>query len=222
MARFVLLHSPFVGPSTWDELASTLARRGHACLVVDFRGTLCGAGPYYDALRAVIEGTLGEAQPSVLVAHSGAGALLSQSVLRPSDCAIYLDAVLPHPGLTWLDTVDNALAARLLKRADRGLLPPWNSWWPPGVLETMLGAHHDVVVQDCVPIPLAYVQERAPVNAAPVRSAYLQLSAAYDSESDEAFARNWPSERLVLNHFAMLTHADAVTDALITLAQRVI
>ncbi|HEY1179013.1 MAG TPA: alpha/beta hydrolase, partial [Phytomonospora sp.] len=70
MAPFVLVHSPLVGPLSWVPVAEILG----AGTVVPL---LAGAGgpPYYPAFARAIA----DAAPdgAILVAHSGAGALLS-------------------------------------------------------------------------------------------------------------------------------------------------
>lgn len=51
----VLVHSPLVGPSTWDALADTIPERDYMVLVADLTGSLNGGLPYWprqiDAIR---------------------------------------------------------------------------------------------------------------------------------------------------------------------------
>src|SRR5690348_6220402 len=78
MSTFVLIHSPLVSPFTWRSTAAALAARGHTARVPDLRDTP-GAGPYWQQHAASAAAALADLpadRPLILVAHSGAGALL--------------------------------------------------------------------------------------------------------------------------------------------------
>src|SRR5688500_11182323 len=113
MARLVLLHSPFVGPASWGGVGAELSRRGHAVSTPVWPKLEPIPDEFYRTLAqdmaAQIEagqGKAGEGAP-ILVAHSGAGALvpaLEAALATPPAGVILVDAILPHPGKAWLET----------------------------------------------------------------------------------------------------------------------
>ena len=42
---------------------------------------------------------------------------------------VLVDALLPHPGRSWAQTVPESFATRLRAGAVGGRLPPWPQWW---------------------------------------------------------------------------------------------
>ncbi|UQS21623.1 alpha/beta hydrolase [Amycolatopsis thermalba] len=210
MSDFVLVHSPLVGPATWQRVAAELRSRGHRVTTPSLLGALDGPGPYYPKLFDAA------AEPGILVAHSGAGALLPGIAARThAPRAIFVDALLPHPGRGWFDTAPPELAERLRGLATDGRLPPWHEWFPPGTVEDLLPDQRtrDEFLAELPRVPLAYFTEPAPEAALPP-SAYLQLSAAYDEEAREAAARGWPVQRLDAHHLAPLTAPAEIAAAL--------
>lgn len=216
--KLVLLHSPLTGPGTWTALAPVLREQGHSVTLPDLTPVMRGSGPFYPKLAATAAVEAGDA---VLIAHSGAGALVpaiaEQCNLRG---AIFLDALLPHPGKSWFETASPQLAVRLRGLAEDGELPPWHRWWPKGAMERLLPdeAQRDAFTRELATLPLAYFEERAPAATLAIPGAYLQLSDGYKAEADQAAADGWPVVRLALHHLAMLTQQDAVARAIMELA----
>src|SRR5271170_1235421 len=104
----VLVHSPLVGPLTWEPTAKRLRQMGYQVLVPSLAGIVGGAPPYYRKLAGRAADAAGTGP--VLVAHSGAGALLPAIAEQTqARAAIFVDAILPHPGLSWFDTAARAL-----------------------------------------------------------------------------------------------------------------
>lgn len=214
----ILLHSPLVGPLTWQPVAADLRARG---LRVTVPAPVLGEGPdFHTDLAAQVAASLtshGDGEEAVLAVHSGAGALVPAiAALTPIRLAVYVDALLPHPGRSWFDTVEPERAAALRGMAVDGLVPPWNTWFPAGALEALLPDPElrESFVEDLAPIPLAYFEEEAPNFPTPP-GAYVQTSEAYDAEAAEAAALWWPVLRLRLgNHLAPLTHPEAVAGVL--------
>jgi len=62
--KLVLLHSPLVGPGSWDALAPVLRQRGHDIAVPDLSAIMQGSPPFYPKLAAQAASV---AQDSVLV-----------------------------------------------------------------------------------------------------------------------------------------------------------
>lgn len=225
----VLLHSPLVGPLTWRSVAAELRARGFRVSVPELTfgdGTAPGDGQgsrerlaaqAAAACREAAEpgGGPAEAEPPILVVHSGAGALVpSIAALAPVRAAVYVDALLPHPGRTWFDTVDTETAAFLRDLAVGGLLPPWHTWFPADAFDPLLPDPllRAVFLQELSPLPLAYFEETAPDLPAPPGS-YVRTSEAYSREADTAEGLGWPVVRLPLdNHLAPITHPKTVAD----------
>ena len=217
--KLVLLHSPLVTPGTWDALAPTLRDHDHDVAIPDFTATMQGVAPYYAKLAAAACQAVGD--ESIVVAHSGAGALVPAIAAAANlRGAIFLDALLPHPGRSWFETAPAALAAQLRGLACDGRLPPWQRWWPKGAIEKLLpdAAMCARFAAGLRELPLAYFEEAAPGVGFEAPAAYLQLSSGYDMEAEACAARGWPVARLDLHHLAMLTHPGAVTDAIEQLA----
>lgn len=222
--RIVLLHSPLLGPSAWRAVAAEFTRLGRPVQSPAWpRLSTIGQG-YYAALAENLAATIDvDAAPAILVAHSGAGALvpaLAARMTAPVAGAIFADAILPHPGRSWFDTAPEALREQLRAGVRGGRLPPWNDWWPPGVLAKLVpdAAQLAALIAELEPPPLAYFEETAPNTELATPAAYLQLSGAYEKESGVAGGYGWPVSRLPLHHLAMLTHAETVADALDSLA----
>lgn len=215
--RLVLLHSPLVASGTWRLLTALLKARRHDVIVPDYSAVMHGDGRYYSRIGAVIAELVGRSsEPVVFVAHSGAGPLVPLAAAPHDDAyAIFMDALLPHPGRSWFATAPESLRARLKSLARNGRVPPWHLWWPQGTIERLLGENLFAdFTRELSDLPLAYFEEIAPdiAELPATRCAYVQLSPAY-SELEVAESNGWRTRRLELNHLAMLTHPEIVADA---------
>lgn len=244
--NLVLLHSPLVGSSAWQPVARVLESRRHSTTVPSLTGSATGAGPYYPKIAAavadeIVRHTEG---PVVLVAHSGAGALLPAvahavaarftPLTEPSSVTpatesttvvgmVFVDALLPHPGRAWFDTVPAEMREQMGALSHNGILQPWNEWFPPNALEELLPdpAMRARFCDELPRLPLAYFEEPAPQCRGPLPSnrAYLQLSAAYSDAADQAERAGWHVTRRHTDHLAILTEPENVGAALETLTQ---
>jgi hypothetical protein len=213
----VLVHSPLVGPSTWSGVAELLRGNGFHCAVPVLTGALTSGPPYYPKLASAAAGALDGHGAVVLVGHSGAGPVLpaiADAVGGDARAAVFVDAILPHPGRSWLDTAPPPLREQLLGLARAGVLPPWHEWFPPGVVEQLVpdGGILRQFVAEIPRVPLAYFEEPAPATRDwdRLRCAYLRFGAAHDATADEAERRGWPVEREDWDHLRMLTAPEAV------------
>ena len=201
----VLLHSPLVGPATWQPVASLLAAAGHHVVVADPR-------------RIEVEG------PVVLVPHSNAGLYVPMLAERLDLVAtVYVDAALAEEG------ADTALAPpalvdhlRTLMDPD-GMLPPWSRWW---AAEDLVGLFPDDATRAAVEreqprLPLAYFTRRLPVPAgwSDRPSAYLAFGDTYADEIIRARTLGWPVEVMAGRHLHQLHEPAAVADAILRLAE---
>jgi hypothetical protein len=167
-------------------------------------------------LAALIDSVREDA--AVAVVHSGAGALVP--LVGDIRGAVFVDALLPHPGQSWFDGVPAELAARLRALTKNGRLPPWHAWWPKGAMERLLPDRTlgGAFLGEQEELPLGYFEEPAPDLPLAVPAAYLQLSEAYAGDADAAGAEGWPVKRLALDHLAVMTRPEAVAEAIEALA----
>lgn len=224
--RFVLLHSPLLGPLSWTAAADQLRALGHTAETPAWSRLGDLDGRFYSGLAEGLAARIGDGEPPVLVAHSGAGPLVPALVAAmgaPRLSVVFVDSLLPHPGKRWFDTAPEEFAAQLRNNAQFGLLPSWDQWWPPGALERLVpdGATREALVAELEPIPLAYFEEPAPEIGVAVPTAYIQMSGAYETEAKAAGRLGWPLVSLPLHHLGMLTHPEAVARALEALGGRV-
>ena len=223
-----LIHSPLLGPRSWRTVGDALANRGERTLLIDLSDGLGVGRGFYATLGETASRQIGER--AILVAHSGAGALIP-SILQGAGArvraVIFVDALLPHPGRSWFETAPPALAARLRREALAGRAPRWPNWLPTDLLERLLpdAAMRQGLIDDAPAVPLAFLDEPAPecrALAPTWRCAYLQLSSAYDGEAQQARAAAWPVERLDGHHLSIMAHPSPVADSLVDLASRLL
>ncbi len=219
----VLVHSPLVGPATWDALAPAIRAHGHTVAIPDLTGTVADGPPYWSRQVGVIAASSAGERP-ILVAHSGAGPLLAAAgaALESASGYLFVDAGLPVPGRSWVESAPAELVAHLKGIAQDGWLPPWSEWWEPGVLAELL-PDADVRARfaaGCPRLPMAMFEEARP--SAPrwpeAPCAYLRLSEAYDEAAARARALGWPVIELASDHLGVLTAAGVVVDPLLDLA----
>ncbi|HEX6677004.1 MAG TPA: alpha/beta hydrolase [Actinomycetes bacterium] len=228
----VLLHSPLVGPLTWELVADRLQALGYHVVVPSLHGAVGTSQPYYRGLarragQVIDEHPMALAEPVALVGHSGAGALLpaiTEATGAQVEAAVFVDAILPHPRASWFDTAPAALGAALRDAASGGWLPPWDQWFTPEAIAAEL-PDADLrarFVAELPRVPLAYFEEQAPEVESwpPPHCGYLQLSEAYKEVADEAERQGWPTMREPASHLAMLTQPEWVSGMLHRLVTR--
>jgi pimeloyl-ACP methyl ester carboxylesterase len=223
---FVLVHSPLVGPLTWDALAASLRAGGHRVSVPDLRSSLTDGPPYWSRQVAAIVDNA-DKDRVILVGHSGAGPLLPAigKALERVAGYVFIDAGLPFPGRSWLEQAPPELAEQLRAMARDGWLPPWSEWWGAAGLAELLP---DADVREhfsagCPRLPMAMFEEAQPlVSGWPdAPCAYLRLSEAYQGQAERGKAHGWPTIDLSSHHLAVLTDPDLVLEALLDLVRRI-
>jgi hypothetical protein len=214
-----LIHSPLTGPALWEPVAERLRSLGRNTAVPDLTSAADADPPHYAAFAATAAEQIGESQPNVvLVGHSGAGALLPSIAgqLRGVAGAVFVDALLPHPGATWFDTAPWQLRRHLLDLADGDRLPPWNAWFPPATIEALLpdSVQRERFAEELPRMPLAYFEERAPDPDGwpPQWCVYLRLSEGYRDQEAHARRLGWETHEFETDHLAPLTRPGPVAD----------
>jgi len=211
----LLVHSPLLTPATWDALRPHLEAAGWRVVVLDLR-PLVEAPSFHAAVCAAAAAT---GAASVVVGHSSAGAYLpgiAEAVGGDRLDVVFLDARLPHPGMSWIGSPPPERARWLRRLAVSGRLPRWDSWFPPDGLLT--DPNRRRVLRDLAELPWNVVSEVLPAPGPRWESAthtYLQLSAAYQSTADEAEQRDYRVRRLDADHLAMVTRPAAVAHLLL-------
>ena len=221
----LLVHSPFLGPSSLRPLADALAGLGHPAVLLDLRPSVV-APPVHQRLIGAFDDAIGDAQlagPVVLAGHSAAGPLLPAFADTLDDLEIavsalvFVDAGLPTPGRTWRETVPAALYKRMRELAHEGQLPRWPQWWDPAELAALLPDEQmrAEIVDEAPEVPLAFLKEPRPEVPWDGPAGYVALSEAYAKDADEADALGWPVRRLALDHLATATAPEPVAVAVL-------
>jgi hypothetical protein len=230
MAAVVLIHSPLVGPLTWQPVADELRRRGHAAIVPALREGERDVAPFWQQHADAVARALRAVAPDralVLAGHSGAGPLLPAiraALDHPVSAYVFVDAGLPEDGRSRLDLLREELpemAGRLEQLlAAGGRFPNWTD----EVLQPVLPdpRQRAAVLAEIHPQPRAFWAEPLPVipDWPDAPCAYLQFSPVYDVPAARARALGWPYTLLTSGHFHMLVDPPAVTDALLDLVDR--
>jgi hypothetical protein len=219
-ARLVLVHSPLVGCAAWELVGAELTGRGYQVSAPDLTATV-SAGPPYCVRQAEVIARSASGRPSILIGHSGAGPLLAAAGALMDQVLgyIFVDAGLPIPGQSWMETVPSELTAQVREMADaEGWLPPWSQWWGDEVLAELIpdpGARRRFAA-GCPRLPLAMFEEaHPPVPQWPdAPGAYLQLSEAYDDQAVRARELGWPVTEQISHHLALLTDPGSVAGSL--------
>jgi hypothetical protein len=226
--RLVLAHSPLIGAASWDAVAVDLAGRGYEVSLPDLTGTLAAGPPYVPRqAEAIARGASG--RPAVLIGHSAAGPLLALAGALTGELRgyVFVDARLPIPGQSWMDTAPPGVVAQRRAMADaEGWLPPWSQWWGDEALAGLLPdpRRRREFTASCPRLPLAMFAEVHPQApgwpAAP--AAYLQLSDAYEDPAARAKELGWPVTRRLSHHLALLTEPAVVAEALCALLDQIL
>lgn len=222
----ITVHSPLVGPATWRPVARLLRER-YDVAVPSLLGITAGPGPYASRIaEEVARDVPGEDREIVLVGHSRAGTHLpaiAEALAGRVIGAAFVDARLPHPGLSAFDATPPRYRESLTAMAHGGMLPQWDRWFAPEVLTELIPQtpQREAFLAELHPIALAYYEERAPDAAftSATQCTYLQLSEGYREQADRAEALGWPTSRLPAHHLSLLTDPEPVAEFLSEFAE---
>jgi pimeloyl-ACP methyl ester carboxylesterase len=228
-ASFVLIHSPSVGPRTWQPVAHRLAELGWEAVVPSLLHVTDGGPPVWPRVVDAVRGDLGTAEQGqgvVLVAHSNAGLFIPVVTTalpgRVRGC-IFVDAALP-PASGSAPVAPPELLALLRDKASDGLLPRWTDWWDEEQVAPLFPdqATRQAVSEEQPRLPLSYYEASVPVPAGwdAQPCAYLLFGPPYDELADEAGERGWIVERLPGAHLHQLVDPDGVARLLLAIADQ--
>jgi hypothetical protein len=228
MTVFALVHSPSVGPATWQPVAARLRDAGHQAVVPSLLAVGDGQPPYWPRVVAAVRdglAVLPAAQPVVLVGHSNAGVfmpVLADGLGRPVDGCVFADATVPGDEATPVAPAQFLEFLAGLAGPD-GLLPKWSDWWDEDDVAVMFpDAQTRQVITDEEPrLPLGYYHEQVPAPAGwdDRRCGYLMFSEGYRDEAGLARQRGWPVLVEPGEHLHQVVDPAGVAAALIELAQ---
>jgi hypothetical protein len=228
-AGFVLIHSPSVGPRTWQPVAHRLTELGWEAAVPSLLHVADHGPPFWprvvDAVRAGL-GPARQGQGLVLVAHSNAGLFIPVITTalsgRVRGC-IFLDAALP-PASGAARVAPPELLALLRAKASDGLLPRWTDWWEEEEVAPLFPDQQtrQAVTEEQPRLPLAYYETSVPApagwDARPC--AYLLFGPPYDELASEARGRGWIVEQLPGKHLHQLVDPEGVVRSLLAIADQ--
>jgi hypothetical protein len=211
--RFVLLHSPVVGPTTWKWVASALRGDGHDVVVPDLVEVAQTGDPGAFATAAARAADRDE--ETLIVGHSGAGAvlpLIAAAMIEPPRRIVFVDAGLPPAAGVF--TAGGGFMGTLRALARDGVLPRWSDWWAPGALETLVAdkRRRATVEAELPQIPLSFYDTpiHVPMGWSDRSAAYLLLSEAYRSDASAAAALGWPVVERIGGHLDIVNDEAAI------------
>ena len=223
---FVLVHSPLVGPSTWQPVARELEANGRVALLPSLVGVAGAPAPQWQHVcRAVIASTAHLRAPVTLAGHSGAGLLLptiADALSCPVAALLFVDTFLPPPTGT-VALAPPEFLDDLRERARGGILPPWHRWFGENALRSLVpdDATRARLEAEMPRLPVSYFEDRPPVPERwdRRRCAYLLLSEEpYAAAATDAKARGWATAALPgAHHLSPVTDPQAVTSSLLAL-----
>lgn len=222
---FVLIHSPLVGPLTWSKVAKELHRHGYAVCIPHLADSDEVPLPYWEQEAASAARYISEVPldaPLVLVAHSGAGPILPairQVIRHDVQAYIFVDAGIPHDGLTRLDL----MALESEERADgfRKHLAAGGSFpnWSDDELRQIIPDRETrrALLGELFPRKLRFYDERIPAFSGWEKTpcGYIKFSAAYAAQFRHAQETGWAAREIPGGHFHMLVEPTRVATAII-------
>jgi len=221
----MLVHSPLVGPSTWTALSATLRARGYRTLVPVLPNPT--RAPFWTPQAQAIAAAADSVPPAcdvILVAHSGAGALLAAARLRMTRrvaAYVFLDATVPENDTTRLLAMqagDTAFARQLEHDLRAGHRFP--EWTDRDLREDLPDSvARAAVLRELRPQPLAFFEEPIPGfrHGPDAPCVYLRFTDSYGHEEQWARTSGCAVGVLPGPHFLMLVAPDAVADRLFLL-----
>jgi hypothetical protein len=228
MITFVLIHSPLVGPMTWQPVAEILRQKGSEVFCPELTSPAHSETAYWRYHATQIAESLKsvpKAQQVFLAAHSGAGMLLPaarQLIRQPVMGYIFVDAGIPEPDKSRLDLFeDQAQKEAFRKAAVNGLLPSWKD-------EDLREAIPDDrlrkrFITELKPLPLVVYEEPIPVFGgwpdAPCVLIRFGANPAYDRSAQRARLEGWATIQLDGQHFHMLVDPVSVAETFLELSE---
>jgi hypothetical protein len=222
---YVLIHSPLVGPLTWQLIHYEMGKRGIETIVPTLTDHPNSTKPYWQQHAESFSKSLTlipKSRNIVLVAHSGAGPLLPilrQSVTHSIGAYVFVDAGIPRNNSSRIDLMkleDQNWAERFHQTLLQGERFPV---WKEDDLREVIpdDVFRRKMIAEINPRSLAFFTEPIPVFAdwpdAPC--AYIKFSVPYDWDFKQAKQARWLVREVNAGHFHMLVDPSAVTNVIV-------
>ena len=228
-ASFVLIHSPSVGPRTWQPVAHRLAELGRDAAVPSLLHVADHGPPFWPRVVDAVVADLGTAehgQRLVLVPHSNAGLfvpVIAAALPGQVRGCIFVDAAVP-PSSGAVSVVPPEMLALLREKVSGGFLPRWTDWWDEEEVAPLFPdqATRQAVTEEQPRLPLSYYEASVPAPAGwdGQPCAYLLFGPPYDELAREARGRGWIVEQLSGRHLHQLVDPDGVARLLLAIAEQ--
>jgi pimeloyl-ACP methyl ester carboxylesterase len=227
---FALIHSPLVGPFTWQLVRDELAKRHIDAFVPALVDQPEVAQPYWQQHARSVAESLAQVpldRRIVLVAHSGAGPLLPairQALPHAVHAYVFVDAGLPRDGLSRLDLMklqDKAWADEFRQTLLQGSHFP--DWTADDLRNIIPGeAVRQQLVAEIQPRSLEFFVEPLPVfdGWPDAACAYIRFSGSYLWDAAQARQADWPVREVAAGHFHMLVDPVAVAAEIVNIVQQ--
>ncbi len=224
MVTFVLVHSPYAGPSTWLAVADELRAAGHEAVTPSFAAVADAPGREWEPYLDVVASAVPSGTPATLVGHSGAGPLLPSIGQRLSGIVgyIFVDATLPVDGYRRANSVSagerRALALALAHARGPAAEVP-NPWRAPATW-AFVGLRESAEALAAETPRISAALNEAPVTVpacwpdAPAAYLAFTPNAFYAPAMASARSNAWEVRELRGAHFHMLVDPAAVARAL--------
>lgn len=229
---YALIHSPLVGPFTWQLVYEALRSHGLNAIIPTLRDDPKSALLYWrQHVEAVYRelAQIPEKESIVLIAHSGAGPLLPaiRHRLPHSTCAyVFVDAGIPRDGLSRLQLMkleDEEWAEQFHAALLSGEQFP--TWTDDDLREIIpdVDARRKLVAE-IQPRSLAFFTEPIPGYEGwpDAPCIYIKFSESYDWDAKEAKKNDWDVYELNAGHFHMLVDPFDVSDLIVKSVQQVL
>jgi hypothetical protein len=219
--HWLLIHSPLVGPFTWEPVAEALRGRGMRVLVPTLARPETSSVQFWrEHVDSVVAQVATEPRDTryVLAGHSGAGVLLpaiGRELEGRVAAYLFVDAGLPRGGQPRMEGQFGELLKDLYARGER--FPNWTDEALAGILPDP--AIRARVIDELRPQALAFWEEALPdIDGWPdAPCGYMHFSPAYDEDAERARSLGWPVHATSAGHFHMLVEPGEVADALLRL-----
>lgn len=225
VGSLLLVHSPLVGPSSVRRLAAAAIATGVTATAPDLTAAVSADEPHRRYVDAAVAAADGLPPPVLVVGHSGAGVFLPAigSGVGADRGLIFLDAVVPTTA--GAHRTPPEMHELLDRQTVDGSLQPWLAWWPAEVVARLLPdpADRAELAADLPRVPRGFydVDVQVPAGWSDRRCGYVQLSAAYATDADEARTRGWPATELDSSHLGPHTEPGRVLAAVLDVAHRI-
>lgn len=220
--RFLLVHSPAVGPATWRWVADALRSRGHEAVVPNLVAAAQTGEPAAFAQAAVQ--AVDPEEDTVICGHSAAGGVLPvvAGLVPGVRRVVFVDAsVPPCEGTT---SAGGEFLGALRGLAADGVLPVWSRWWGEGVLEALVPdeTRRRAIETELPAVPLAFFEApiTLPAGWCDGECAFVLLSEFYRPDATRAAALGWPVVERQGAHLDLAKDEEAIAGILAGLAER--